>query len=138
MTAVFADAGYWIALFNPRDALHLKAIAASQAIQAQSIVTSQMVLVEFLNHHASMGSRFRQSAVEVVERLQQDSKVEIVPQTNEQFAKALLLYTQRHDKEWGFVDCASFMIMQERGISKALAYDEHFRQAGFILLLRDS
>lgn len=54
---VFADAGYWIALFNPRDTLHNKAIIASQTTQAQSIVTSQMVLAEFLNHYASMGSR---------------------------------------------------------------------------------
>lgn len=137
MTVVFADAGYWIALFNPRDALHTKALLVSEAIQTQSIVTSQMVLAEFLNHYASMGSRFRQRAVEVVERLQEDSDVEIVPQTNEQFAKALLLYAQRQDKEWGFIDCASFLIMQEQGISGALAYDEHFRQAGFTPLLRD-
>lgn len=136
MTAVFADAGYWIALFNPRDALHLRAIAVSQAIQFQLIVTSEMVLVEFLNHYASMGSQFRQRAVDVVERLQQDPNVMIVPQTSDQFAEALRLYAQRRDKEWGFVDCSSFIVMQERGISQALAYDEHFRQAGFILLLR--
>lgn len=136
MTAVFADAGYWIALFNPRDALHLRAIAVSQATQFQLIVTSEMVLVEFLNHYASMGSQFRQSAVDVVERLQQDPDVGIVPHTSDQFAEALRLYAQRRDKEWGFVDCSSFLIMQDRGISQALAYDEHFRQAGFILLLR--
>ncbi|WP_219898253.1 type II toxin-antitoxin system VapC family toxin [Phormidesmis priestleyi] len=99
MTAVFADAGYWIALFNPHDALHTKALTVSQAIQAQPIVTSQTVLVEFLNHYASMGSRFRQRAVEVVERLQQEPDVEIISQTNEQFDKALLLYAQRQDKE---------------------------------------
>jgi uncharacterized protein len=138
MMAVFADAGYWIALFNPRDTLHTKAIAVSQAIQAQPIVTSQMVLSEFLNHYASMGSRFRQRAVEIVELLQHDPDVEVVPQTTEQFAMALLLYAQRQDKEWGFIDCASFLIMQERGISQALAYDEHFRQAGFMPLLREN
>lgn len=70
MSAVFADTGYWIALFNPRDTLHAKAIAVSQATQARTILTSQMVLAEFLNHYASMGSQFRQRAVEVVERLQ--------------------------------------------------------------------
>lgn len=137
MSAVFADAGYWIALFNPRDALHTKAIAISQTIQAQSFVTSQMVLTEFLNHYASMGGQFRQRAVEVVEQLQQDPAIHIVPQTSEQFEKALALYGQRKDKAWGLVDCASFLIMQEQGISQALAYDEHFKQAGFVALLRD-
>jgi hypothetical protein len=33
MNAVFADAGYWIALFNPRDQLHDKAVVAAQATQ---------------------------------------------------------------------------------------------------------
>lgn len=96
-----------------------------------------MVLAEFLNHYASMGWQFRQCAVEVVGSLQQDSEVEIVPQTSEQFSRALVLYAQRKDKKWGLVDCASFLIMQEQGTSQALAYDEHFRQAGFIPLLRD-
>lgn len=137
MTVVFADAGYWIALFNPRDALHNKALVVSQTTQAQSIVTSQMVLIEFLNHYASMGSQFRQRAVEVVESLQQAPEVYVVPQTSEQFTKALSFYAQRKDKDWGFVDCTSFLIMQERGILQALAYDDHFRQAGFIPLLRD-
>lgn len=137
MTIVFADAGYWIALFNPRDALHNKALVASMATQAQLIVTSQMVLAGFLNHYASMGSQFRQRAVEVVENLQAASEVCIVPQTNEQFTNALSFYAQRQDKEWGFVDCTSFLIMQQQGILQALAYDEHFRQAGFIALLRD-
>ena len=137
MTVVFADAGYWIALFNPRDALHAKAIVASQTIQAQSIVTSQMVLAEFLNHYACMGSQFRQRAVEVVKSLQQAPEVCIIQQTDEQFTKALNFYAQRQDKEWGFTDCASFLIMQQRGILNALAYDDHFRQAGFIAVLRD-
>jgi hypothetical protein len=52
-------------------------------------------------------------------------------------AAALTLYAQRPDKEWGLTDCASFLIMQERGITEALVYDDHFHQAGFIPLLRD-
>ena len=52
MNAVFADAGYWIALLNPRDQLHTKAITVSNTLQGRSIVTSQMVLTEFLNHYA--------------------------------------------------------------------------------------
>ena len=30
----------------------------------------------------------------------------------------------------------SFHVMHERGILRALAYDEHFEQAGFVALLR--
>lgn len=137
MNAVFADAGYWIALFNPRDQLHDKAVVAAQATQERPIVTSQMVLTEFLNHYASFGEPFRQRAVQVVQTLQDDASVEIVSQTAEQFEAALMLYAQRQDKAWGLTDCASFLIMQERGMTEALAHDEHFSQAGFLPLMRD-
>jgi len=96
-----------------------------------------MVLTEFLNHYAALGQPFRQRAVQVVHSLQDDADVEVVPQTEVQFAAALTLYAQRPDKEWGLTDCASFLIMQERGITEALAHDDHFHQAGFIPLLRD-
>ena len=138
MKAVFADAGYWIALFNPRDRLHTKAVALAKANQNSLIVTSQMVLAEFLNHCGSLGQTFRQRAVQVIRSLQNASDVEIIPQTAAQFEAALTLYAQRPDKGWGLVDCASFLIMQEHGITAALAYDEHFQQAGFIALLREN
>jgi uncharacterized protein len=137
MNAVFADAGYWIALFNPRDQLHAKALSVSTTLQGWSIVTSQMVLTEFLNHYAALGQPFRQRAVQVVRSLQDNVDVEVIPQTDAQFAAALTLYAQRPDKEWGITDCASFLTMQERGITEALAHDDHFYQVGFIPLLRD-
>ena len=40
-------------------------------------------------------------------------------------------------KEWGLIGCASFVVMTERGLTKALTADEHFRQAGFRALLRE-
>jgi predicted nucleic acid-binding protein len=63
---VFADAGYWIALFNLRDQLHAKAISVSTILPGRSIITSQMVLTEFLNHYAALEQPFRQRAVQVV------------------------------------------------------------------------
>ena len=136
MNAIFADTGYWIALFNPRDDLHAKALTVARVTQGRPIVTSQMVLTEFLNYYASLGQPFRQQAVQVVRSLQQTGEVEIVPQTDEQFQAALTFYSQRPDKEWSLVDCASFLIMQERNLTEALAHDDHFQQAGFVPLLR--
>jgi uncharacterized protein len=49
MERVFADTGYWIALLNPRDDLHQKASATSRDYTPNQIVTSEMVLTEFLN-----------------------------------------------------------------------------------------
>jgi len=40
------------------------------------------------------------------------------------------------DKEWGLVDCISFVVMREKHIINALTSDEHFGQAGFKVLLQ--
>jgi uncharacterized protein len=47
------------------------------------------------------------------------------------------LFKQRKDKEWGLVDCISFIVMQNREITDALTADIHFQQAGFRALLRE-
>jgi len=46
------------------------------------------------------------------------------------------LFQRRPDKTWSLVDCASFVVMQKRGITEALTSDVHFEQAGFIRLLK--
>jgi uncharacterized protein len=68
--------------------------------------------------------------------LEQDDTVEIVPMTDELYQKAFELFCNRPDKDWGLIDCISFIVMQEKGLSEALTADEHFEQAGFIALLR--
>jgi predicted nucleic acid-binding protein len=52
------------------------------------------------------------------------------------FDAGLTLHAQRPDKEWSLTDCISFVVMEQRGIAEALAYDHHFEQAGFVALLR--
>jgi predicted nucleic acid-binding protein len=46
------------------------------------------------------------------------------------------LWEDRPDKDWSFVDCVSFIIMDRRGLAQALATDRHFEQAGFDRLLK--
>ena len=40
------------------------------------------------------------------------------------------------DKEWDWIDCVSFELMERRGVREALSLDRHFAQAGFTLLVR--
>ena len=53
MRVVFADSGYWIAMFNPVDSLHEKAETVTARLGIFRIMTTQMVLVEFLNFMSS-------------------------------------------------------------------------------------
>ena len=78
----------------------------------------------------------RSVASQVVQRVMADPNTEVVPLTGLQFRAALTFYRERPDKNWSLVDCASFMIMQEKGIREALAHDHHFEQAGYVALLR--
>lgn len=41
--------------------------------------------------------------------------------------RAVELYRERDDKEWGLVDCVSFIVMRDREICDALTTDDHFR-----------
>ncbi|MEW5724998.1 MAG: PIN domain-containing protein [Thermodesulfobacteriota bacterium] len=137
MRAVFADTAYWVALFHPDDALHQKAAAVNEALKGAVIVTSDMVLTEFLNHFAKHGPQFRSMAASTVKALLGRSDVKVVPQTRLHFKEAVDLYNQRPDKDWGLTDCSSFVIMKEMNIKASLTHDFHFVQAGFRALLRD-
>jgi len=136
MKTVFADTGYWIALLDPQDTLHSKAINLSITFTQVQIVTSEMVLTEILNHFSKRGNFLRYAAANLIESLQENPAITIIPQTDSIFQQALLLYKQRPDQAWSHTDCSSFCIMQQQNILEALAYDKHFEQAGFIALLR--
>jgi hypothetical protein len=81
--------------------------------------------------------RYRQAAVQLLTALEADPNVDIVPLSEALYARALQLYRERPDKEWGLTDCVSFLVMQDRGLIEALSTDEHFQQAGFRALLRE-
>jgi len=135
MERVFADTAYWVALLVPRDQLYHKAIAASSELKQSRIVTSEMVLTEVLNRFSDSDSHLRQAAAKFVESLYQSPGAKVVPQTSQLFARALRRYQTMADKRWSFTDCASFIIMEDEGLTKALTEDRHFVQAGFQALL---
>ena len=77
-------------------------------------------------------------AADAAAGLYQDNRMIVVPQSSVQFRTALERYRARPDQAWSIVDCAIFIMMEERGIREALAFDRHFEQAGFTTLLGNS
>lgn len=136
MPTLFADSGYWIALLYSGDQLHRRATAVAENLNSTAIVTTQMVLAEALNNLSSRGGHLRGVAVQMIQDLTAAPNVEIILQTDEQFRAAMDVYAARQDQTWSLTDCASFLVMEERGITEALAYDRDFEQAGFVALLR--
>lgn len=136
---VFLDTGYSIALSVESvesDEHHERAEKLAERLEAEQtrLVTTQAILLEIGN--ALSKERYRAAAVELFDALEEDPSVEIVPLTEELFARALALFRSRPDKEWGLVDCVSFIVMRERGLTEALTPDKHYEQAGFRALLR--
>jgi uncharacterized protein len=70
-------------------------------------------------------------AVEIGNMLLESPTVTLV-QVEESRLLAAWDYFARHaDKSYSLADCVSFLVMRERGIEQALAFDRHFTQAGF-------
>jgi predicted nucleic acid-binding protein len=137
-TEVFLDTAFAIALSSPRDEYHQKALDLAEQLEIDGIrlVTSRPVILEIGN--ALSRQRYRAAALVLLQSLERDPRVEIIPLTEELYARGFALFQSRADKEWGITDCISFVVMHERGLSDALTTDEHFEQAGFVALLRSA
>jgi predicted nucleic acid-binding protein len=136
MVEVFLDTSFAIALSSVTDQNHLRAVELAQQLEAEEtlLVTTQAMLLEIGN--ALSKQRYRAAAIQLLESLEADSKVEVVPLTERLYGLGFKLFREREDKEWGLVDCISFIVMQERGITEALTADNHFQQSGFRALLK--
>lgn len=134
---LFLDTAYAIALSSSTDQYHSQAVQLADEIRKNNIrlITTRAVMLEIGNSLSK--SRYRQAAVALLSALEADPTVGIVPLTEEIYWEAFSLYANRPDKEWGLVDCISFVVMEERTIRSALTTDEHFVQAGYRALLRE-
>lgn len=130
---ILADSGYLIALAKPKDTLHGRAVAWSRVI-GEPLLVSEYVLWETVNFLSLLQDR--RKAHPLVERVMTLPPFTFIPASAALFAAGLRLHRDRPDKEWSLTDCVSFHVMQEHGLTRALAYDVHFEQAGFEALLR--
>ncbi len=135
---VFLDTGFVIALASPRDRHQTKSVQLANDLKASgcAIVSTRAVLLEI--GAALAKASYRGAAVSIIEMLENDPDVEILPLLDDLFAEAFDLFRGRLDKEWSLTDCMSFVVMRQRGIQTALAADFHFQQAGFKALLLES
>jgi len=130
---IFADSFYYLALLNPADRAHARAVAATSALTSP-LITTGWILTELADALADVTNRVRCS--KAIRQLQADPDLRIVSCEAALFDEGLRLYENRSDKEWSLTDCISFVVMQREGIAEALTGDHHFEQAGFVALLK--
>lgn len=130
---ILIDSGYLIALLVPRDSLNARALRWSESVRDRLLLT-EYVLWETINYLSPLVDRPK--AYLLIDQIETDPAYEFVPATPELFTAGIALHRARPDKTWSLTDCISFHLMRTREITKALAHDEHFEQAGFVALLR--
>jgi uncharacterized protein len=111
VTAIFADTFYWIALADPADSAHRRALTLTSERSTSLIITTDEVLTEYLTFFATRPEPSRREAAEVVEDLLTTPIVRVVPQSRESFRAGLQLYRARPDKGYSLVDCISMQMM---------------------------
>ena len=135
MRTVFADSFYWIALTDPSDPWHLRALAIDHTLRPARIITTELVLGELLNHFSGAGAHWRTRALMAVDSIRQNPVIEVLPLVQTSFDRGLAYYAARPDKAYSFVDCTSMAVMRELGIFEVLTHDAHFEQEGFVRLI---
>ena len=132
---VFLNTQGWFALLNSADMLHGVASVEWERLSAAgySVLITDWIVAETGNGLARTAAR--SAFAESARRFLSDPLSRLVDVTPELLARALILYKQRGDKSWWLVDCASFIVMQDAGVTEAFTDDDHFTQAGFKCLL---
>jgi predicted nucleic acid-binding protein len=133
MTRVFADTFYFLAVLNRHDPAHETALKF-YGDPSFHFITTEWILVEVGDATAAPAAK--PNFQKLLEVLDKDGHVKIIPARHELFRRGLTLYFERPDKEWSLTDCISFVAMGDEGLSDALTGDRHFEQAGFAALLR--
>ncbi|MBW4476085.1 MAG: PIN domain-containing protein [Tolypothrix brevis GSE-NOS-MK-07-07A] len=130
---IFVDTLFVVALINQRDQYHQQASELADSLEIHPLITTDAVLLEIGN---ALARNYKDEAVKIIKHFLTSNEVEIVRLTPELFTQAFTLYKTHQDKAWGLVDCISFVVMKQTGVTQALTFDQHFVQAGFEALMR--
>ena len=132
---VFLDTNAWVMVLNKRESRHAEANAKLRELGRAGwvLVVTDWVIAETGNGLARPPARTVFS--EAVRQFLRSPRTRVVHVTPELMERAVDLFTERPDKTWGLVDRASFVVMEDEGITDAFTTDHHFEQAGFACLL---
>lgn len=138
MPGLFVDTSGWGNLVDSTQPYHAMAATIYRATrqQGQKIITTNYIITELVTVMTSPLRVPRPQIIAFIESLKASPYVQVVHVDASLDEQAWQLLKSRQDKEWSLVDCASFVVMRQRGVGEALTTDHHFEQAGFVRLLK--
>jgi len=136
MTSLFLDTSYLIAVEVADDQNHKAAFEhwrkSLRSSSSPLLVTSSYIFTEVLTLLNSCG--YHTKAVELGKNLLSSRSINLVHVDEELFYEGWAYFQKHKDKRYSLTDCVSFVLMKRLRIEKALTFDRHFAQAGFVKL----
>lgn len=133
---VLVDTAGFLALWDAADQHHASAITLQgellskrrRFLTTEYVVDETVTLLLMRHSHAA--------AVDFFATIEASEAIRLEWIGPERFHAAGALFRKYSDKEWSFTDCVSFVVMHELRLREAFTSDRHFKQAGFIPLLK--
>ena len=131
---IFLDTGFLFALFDGDDKNHLRVLEVVEKYRGKLlpdfVLTTNHVIAETITlvrskGHPDPGVR-HDRAVKIGQRLWTGHLASVHHATPEEEQAAFAYFTRHRDKEYSFVDCLSFVTMENLGIREAFAVDKDF------------
>ena len=95
------------------------------------VITLELVLIELYSLLTSPIKMDHQKRNRIIGKIRDSSWATIISIDDKLLESAWELSRSRPDKNYSVVDCSSFIIMSQLGITQVLTADRHFVQAGF-------
>lgn len=133
---VFMDTAGFVALWDASDEHHRAAVRmhGDLARSRRRFITSEYVVDETVTMLLVVHSHA--DAADFLDTIERSEWVTLEWISPERFHAAVTFFQKHADKEWSFTDCISFGLMREHRIRDAFTTDHHFKQAGFVPLLK--
>ncbi len=133
---VFMDSAGFLALWDMGDEHHAAAVTLQAELTrkrrrfftTEYVVDETITLLLVRHSHAA--------AVDFLDTIERSESLRLEWIGPDRFHAAGKLFRKHEDKEWSFTDCVSFATMHELQVRDAFTTDHHFKQAGFVPLLK--
>ncbi|MEA1977094.1 MAG: PIN domain-containing protein [Chloroflexota bacterium] len=131
---VFVDAGAWIAITDARDKYHKAASELYKRLIDDQInlVTTNLVVAEAYIIIRRTGGH--DPAVHFLRSIRESVRLRKIYSDARVEADAEEILERFADQDFSLADAVSFVVMRDREIEEAFAFDKHFMIAGFGLL----
>jgi predicted nucleic acid-binding protein len=131
---IFVDTSLLFALFDRDDERHARARAALDQFRGQRLgecwLTTNHVVGETITLLVNRGHRDPRQRHALAVRVGEElfaGRLGRLHQVGADEERAGFDYLRRHaDQRYSFVDCVSFVVMQQQGIAEALTFDDDF------------